>query len=173
MNYMKPLSLLAGAIALSVSCTAAIPAFAQSAPKPSPPTDQPTEQNRMPHHRNFLNLTSDQETQMQRIHENERSQIDNILTAEQKAQLETARENRGVPRRGEHRGMGRGFDSLNLTDEQRSQIESVRSTAREQMDAILTSEQRQPMQQQMQQHQEQRQEHRPGNTPQGAQPIGQ
>jgi len=157
MNYIKPLSLLAGAIALSVSFTA-LPAFSQSAPKPPSPTDQPTEQNRMPRHRNFLNLTSDQQAQMQEIHENERSQIDNILTVEQKTQLETARENQGARRRGENRGMpGRRFDSLNLTEEQRSQIESVRSAAREQMDAILTPEQRQQMEQNRQQRQERRQ----------------
>jgi periplasmic protein CpxP/Spy len=170
MNFqIKLLPLLTGAIALSLSLASALPAFSQSTEKPPVPTEQPTEQpterNRMPHHRNFLNLTSDQQAQMEQIHQNARSQIDNILTAEQKAQLESARENRGTPRRGENRGMpGRRFDSLNLTDEQRSQIESVRNTAREQMDAILTDEQRQ----QMEEHRQQRQD-RPQPNPQGTQ----
>jgi Spy/CpxP family protein refolding chaperone len=167
-SQIKPLSLLAGAIALSLSLASALPAFSQSTEKPATPTEQPTE-NRMPHPRNFLNLTSDQQTQMEQIHQNERSQIDNILTTEQKAQLETARANRGAPGQGADRGMrgmrGRGFDSLNLTDEQRSQIESVRSTAKEQMDAVLTDEQRQQIEQHRQEHQERRQ----ANPPQGTQ----
>lgn len=167
-SQIKSMLLLVGAI-VSLSLSSTLPAFSQSTAKPSAPTDQPTdqptEQNRMSHHRNFLNLTSEQQTQMQQIHENERSQIENILTAEQKAQLETARENQGTPRRGENRGMpGQRFASLNLTDEQRSQIESIRSTAREQMDAMLTSEQRQQMEQHRQQHQERRQANPPQNT---------
>lgn len=171
---IKPLSLLAGAIALSLSFATALPAFSQATGRPpapdEQPTDQPTRQNRMPRHRNLLNLTSDQRAQMQEIHQNERSQIENILTAEQKAQLETVRENRGTARRGENRGMpGRRFESLNLTSEQRSQIESVRSTARDQMDAILTPEQRQ----QMEEYKQQRQERRQTNPPQNTQPIEQ
>jgi periplasmic protein CpxP/Spy len=158
---VKPLSLLAGAIALSLSFASALPAFSQSTEKPPAPTEQPTEQNRMPRHRNFLNLTADQQAQMEQIHQDTRSQIDNILTAEQKTQLEAARENRGTSRRGGHGGMrGQMFDSLNLTDEQRSQIESVRSAAKEKMDAILTPEQRQQMEQHRQEHQE-RQQARP------------
>jgi periplasmic protein CpxP/Spy len=167
MSKIKPLSLLAGAIALSLSFASALPAFSQSTGKPPAPPEQPTEQNRMPRHRNFLNLTADQQAQMEQIHQDTRSQIDNILTAEQKAQLEAARENGGAPRRGENRGMpGRGFDSLNLTDEQRSQIESVRSAAKEKMDAILTPEQRQQMEQHRQEHQD-RHQARPQDTQSG------
>ncbi len=157
-SQLKPLSLLAGAIALSLSFASALPAFSQSTEKPPAPTEQPNDQNRMPHHRNWLNLTSDQQAQMEQIHQNTRSQIDNILTAEQKAQLEAARANRGTARPEGHRGMpGQRFDSLNLTADQRSQIESVRSAAKEQMDAILTPEQRQQMEQHRQEHQERRQ----------------
>lgn len=151
-SQIKPLPLLAGAIALSLSFASTFPALAQST-QPS----TPTEQNRMLRHRNWLNLTPDQQTRMERIRQNTRSQIDAILTAEQKAQLQRERENR-ESRAGERRGMrGRGFDSLNLTAEQRSRIEAVKRSSRTQMDALLTPEQRQQMQQHRQQHQQRRQ----------------
>lgn len=76
---------------------------------------------------------------MQRIKQSGREQMDNILTAEQKARLETARANRENPRE--------VFESLNLTDEQKAQMEEVRRASKEQMDAILTAEQRQQLQQ--------------------------
>lgn len=152
-SQIKSLPLLAGAIALSLSFASTLPAFAQSTEPPAP-----TEQNRMLRHRNWLNLTPDQQTRMEQIRQNKRAQIDAILTAEQKVQLQRERENRGTPRAGERRGMlGRGFDSLNLTAEQRSRIEAVMRSSKEQMDAILTSEQRQQMQQHKQQHQQRRQ----------------
>lgn len=52
--------------------------------------------------------------------------------------------------------LGRGFNSLNLTAEQRDRIEAVKRSSREQMDAILTPEQRQQLQQHKQQHQQRR-----------------
>ncbi|HEY9596237.1 MAG TPA: hypothetical protein V6D33_01030, partial [Cyanophyceae cyanobacterium] len=79
-----------------------------------------------------------------------RQQIDNILTVEQKTRLETARANRQNPRQ--------AFESLNPTDEQKNKIEEVRRASKEQMDAILTAEQRQQLEQ-----------HRPPN-PEGMEP---
>jgi Spy/CpxP family protein refolding chaperone len=150
-SKIKPLPLLAGAIALSLSIASALPAFSQST-NPTAPTQR--NQMRRP---NFLNLTAQQQAQMEQIRQNKRSQIDAILTAEQKAQLQRARENRGNSRAGERRGMPHPLASLNLTAEQRSRIEAVMRSSREQMDAILTPEQRQQMQQHKQQHQQRRQ----------------
>ena len=147
MNFqIKPLPLLAGAIALSLSFGSTLPAFSQSTGA------TPTEQNRMLQHKNRLNLTPDQQARMKQIRQNTRSQLDGILTAEQRAQLQRDRQNKGTPRAGESRGMPRSpFTSLNLTAEQRSRIEAVMRSSKQQMDAILTPEQRQQMQQQHQQ----------------------
>jgi periplasmic protein CpxP/Spy len=161
---------LASAIVLPLSLAMTLPALAQTS-APTPPSAQP---DRMP--RRALNLTSEQQAQMDEIHQNERSQIDDILTTEQKAQLETARENHQRSRQSEsgerpegqpegqpgerpegRRGGGRGFEALNLTADQRTQIEAVRSTAREQMDAVLTPEQRQQLEQHRQEHEQRRQ----------------
>lgn len=121
---------------------------------------------------NFLNLTSEQQARMEQIRQNERSQIEAILTAEQKAQLQTQRgtrkaptgENRRTPPTGENRGVPPApFASLNLTTEQRSQIEAVRRSSREQMEAVLTPEQRQKVQEMQQQFQQRMQERRQSN----------
>lgn len=168
-SKVKPLPLLAGAIALSVSIASSLPASAQSTNPTAPP------QRGQMHRPNFLNLTPEQQAKMEQIRQNERSQIDAILTADQKAQLQRewanrkpptgekpgtppTGENRGTPPTGGNRRMPHSpFASLNLTTEQRSQIEAVRRSSREQMDAVLTPEQRQQIQQHQQQHQQRRQ----------------
>lgn len=118
-----------------------------------------------PRHRfDSLNLTEEQQTALDQLRQNQRSQIDAILTDEQKAQIQSARENRG-PRGGEDRRMRPSpFDSLNLTAEQRTQIEAIRSAAKEQMDAVLTPEQRQQLELHRQQHQQQRQQREQDNS---------
>lgn len=131
-------------------------------------TAAPTTPTQHKHHQNFLNLTADQQAKMKQIHQTERTAIDNILTADQKAQLKAERQNheraeanRGTAPTGKKKGVRHApFASLNLTADQRSQIESVRRNARAQMDAILTPEQRQ----QEQQHMKQRQQANPQAT---------
>ncbi|MFB2896241.1 hypothetical protein ACE1CI_25300 [Aerosakkonemataceae cyanobacterium BLCC-F50] len=161
-SHIQRLSLLVGTIALSVSIASALPAYSQSANPNTPPAGM---RMRPP---NFLNLTAEQETKMEQIRQNTRSRIDAILTAEQKAQLQRDRENRKPPAGagnqmpppppGENGGnLPAPFASLNLTTEQRTQIEAVMRSSREQMDAVLTPEQRQQLQQFRQQQQQRRQ----------------
>ena len=146
MNSQMKLSLLLASALVSFSTAFALPAFSQSN-QPTAPTQR--HQMRPP----ILNLTAEQQAQIEQIREDKRSQIDAMLTAEQKAQLQQAQENWGTPRAGENRGMPRLFASLNLTDEQRSQIEAVMRSSKEEMNAILTPEQRQQLQEHRQQHQ--------------------
>ena len=130
LSNIKLLPLLVGTVSLALSAAIIPAAFAQSN-TPTAPKER--------HQQNWLNLTPEQQEQMQRIKQSQREQMDNILTAEQKARLETARANRENPRQ--------VFESLNLTDEQKAQMEEVRRASKEQMDAILTAEQRQQLQQ--------------------------
>ena len=151
MNSQMKLSLLLASALVSLSTAFALPAFSQSN---NPTASTQRHQMRPPH---FLNLTAEQQAQIEQIRQNKRSQIDAILTTEQKAQLQSERENRGNLHAGENRGMPRLFASLNLTDEQRSQIEAVMRSSKEEMDAILTPEQRQQLQEHKQQHQQRHQ----------------
>lgn len=129
-SNIKLLPLLVGTVSLALSA-ATIPAVFAQSNTPTAPKER--------HQQNWLNLTPEQQTRMQQIKQAERQQMDNILTAEQKTRLETARANRENPRQ--------VFESLNLTDEQKAKMEEVRRASKEQMDAILTPEQRQQLQQ--------------------------
>ncbi|MBD0268824.1 MAG: Spy/CpxP family protein refolding chaperone [Cyanobacteria bacterium Co-bin8] len=151
-NQISPnrrLPLLAGMLALALAATLAPAGLAQSGPLQECGDRQG--QNR-------LNLTTEQQAQMDSIRQAERQQVDAILTAEQRERLETARTNRENPRQ--------VLESLGLTETQKTQMQAVRESAREQMNAILTQEQLQQLQQLMQ-----RSPHGPeGRSPAGEQP---
>lgn len=128
---------LPGAIALVLSSAVALPTFAQPAQEPTPSTQQ--RPNRM---KNRLNLTDVQKTQLRQIRESTRTQIEGVLTQEQKAQYDTAKQQRQKPRE--------IWRSLNLTAEQRSQIQAIQQSAKQQMEGVLTPDQLQQMQQRRQ-----------------------
>ncbi|GAB4155272.1 MAG: hypothetical protein Fur0046_35210 [Cyanobacteria bacterium J069] len=118
-----------------------------------------------------LNLTETQRQQLRDIQESSRSQIEAVLTSEQRQQLETRRaemeqrraemanltpEQRQQLRRDRMEpgdrpgGPGRGprpepFAELNLTDSQRQQIRQIMETARDRSQSVLTAEQRQQL----------------------------
>ncbi len=78
-----------------------------------------------------LNLSADQSTQIEAIHTNSHSQIEAVLTPEQRAVVESSESPRKAMR------------SLDLTDEQRSQIKTIRDNTRTEINAVLTAEQQQ------------------------------
>lgn len=80
-----------------------------------------------------LNLTDTQKQQLKTIHENSRKRIQSVLTDEQRAKLEAARQS------GDRKEV---MKSLNLTDAQKQQMRDIRKESREQTLAILTPEQR-------------------------------
>ncbi|MFB2894183.1 hypothetical protein ACE1CI_14830 [Aerosakkonemataceae cyanobacterium BLCC-F50] len=115
---------------------------------------------------NRLNLTDAQKTQMRQIREATRTQIENVLTQEQKDKLRAAREQRRQQRGeqqaqqgGDRRGQrGQVWASLNLTADQQAQIKRIREESRQKMQAVLTPEQQQQMQQMRQERQNRRQQ---------------
>ena len=80
-----------------------------------------------------LNLTEAQSTQIEAIRSDERSQMEALLTAEQRAEL------------GENELGRRAWRSLDLTDEQREQLRTIHEATHEQISAVLTEEQRQQL----------------------------
>ncbi|MBE9227716.1 hypothetical protein IQ264_20020 [Phormidium sp. LEGE 05292] len=113
---------------------------------------------------NRLNLTDEQKTQMRQIREATRTQIESVLTQEQKDKLRAAMEQRRAQRgqqqaqqSGERRGQrGQVWASLNLTADQQAQIKRIREESRQKMQAVLTPEQQQQMQQMRQERQNRR-----------------
>lgn len=131
-----------------------------------------------------LNLSQDQKAKLQSLRQTERSQIDEIrnnssltdeqkkqqigdlrkndhqqllavLTPDQQAQLKQMRQNGG--KRGAFHA-GRRFQSLNLTDQQKSQLKPIFDSTRQQMQALrsdtsLTAEQKHEKMQQIRQNQ--------------------
>jgi Spy/CpxP family protein refolding chaperone len=145
---VKRFLLLPGALAIALSYAAPmLPVVAQT---PTPPAGQYQKRGVN------LNLTDDQKAQLKQIRESSRSQIEAILTPEQKAQLETAKQQRQAGQRGQKsRGM---WAALNLTADQKAQIKAIRQDAKQKMDAVFTAEQRQQLEQARQQKRQNRQQ---------------
>ena len=147
MNIKRAL-LLPGALALALAYAAPmLPVVAQTTP--TTPAGQ--------HHKHGdkLNLTADQKAQLKQIHESTRSQIESVLTQTQRDQLAAAKQQRQQEQPGQRGQKAHGiWASLNLTADQKAQIKTIRQNAKQQMDAVLTPEQRQQQQQQRQQWQQ-------------------
>ena len=88
-----------------------------------------------------LNLTEAQSEQIEAIHADSRDQIQDVLTAQQRAELNNSEQPR------------RAFRDLDLTEEQREEIQSIREESREDISAVLTDEQRAQIQELRAQHQ--------------------
>ncbi len=144
----KTLSLLMHAVAFSLAIASAVPVFAQSTTSTTSPQQH--------HDQNRLNLMADQQAKIKQIRQTERTTIDTILTPDQKAQLKAARQAHvGQSTNKTQRGMHHDpFAALNLTADQRSRIETAHRTAREQINALLTPQQKQQEQQLWQQRQQ-------------------
>lgn len=94
-----------------------------------------------------LELTQQQRTQMEQIHRNTRSQMEAMLTPEQKQRFQAALEQR--------QGMRGAIAAMNLSPEQQTQLRNIMQSARTQKDAILTSQQKQQLQEWRSQRQQQ------------------
>ncbi|MEH1871050.1 Spy/CpxP family protein refolding chaperone [Nostoc sp.] len=157
---LKALSLVAGAFALTLSATS----FAVNAQTASPSPvllAQTPQKERGPWKE--LGLTDAQQTQIQAIHRDSRTKMEAVLTPEQKTKLEAAKQahraewqarkaqgqtgqNQRQP--GQHHGRPKGdFADLNLSEIQKNEIKQIRESEKQQIQAVLTPEQRQKLEQ--------------------------
>ncbi|HYX14083.1 MAG TPA: P pilus assembly/Cpx signaling pathway, periplasmic inhibitor/zinc-resistance associated protein [Nostoc sp.] len=148
---LKALSLLAGAIALTLTATS-FAVNAQTA-SPSPVLLAQTPQKEKGPWKE-LGLTDAQKTQIQAIKRDSRTKMEAVFTPEQKAKLEAAKQARQAQRQagqdqrqpGQRQGK-RGYADLNLTEAQKTQIRQIRESEKQQIQAVLTPEQRQKIEQ--------------------------
>ncbi|MEH1791128.1 MULTISPECIES: Spy/CpxP family protein refolding chaperone [unclassified Nostoc] len=155
---LKVLSLVAGAIALTLTATS----FAVDAQTASPSPlllAQTPQKERGPW--KDLNLTDAQKTQIQTIRRDSRTKFEAVLTPEQKAKLEAAKQAHQAERQarkaqgqtgqgqpGQHHGRKKGnFADLNLSEAQKTQMRQIRESEKQQIQAVLTPEQRQKIEQ--------------------------
>ncbi len=97
-----------------------------------------------------LNLTQEQRDQMAQIRQQTRSQIEALLTPEQRDKFKAAMESK--------QGRRAAIAAMNLSDAQKTQMRAIKESAKSKIDAILTQEQRQQLQQMRQTRQQQRQQ---------------
>lgn len=107
-----------------------------------------------------LNLTPAQQEQMRQIKAEFRTQMQAILTPEQRAKLEAAKQNSQGQNRQARRGV---MESLNLTDAQKAQMRELKQQQKSRMQAVLTAEQRQQLEQMQQEWKQRRQQRQQGN----------
>ncbi|MBN3958437.1 P pilus assembly/Cpx signaling pathway, periplasmic inhibitor/zinc-resistance associated protein [Nostoc sp. NMS8] len=157
---LKVLSLVAGAIALTLTATS-FAVHAQTA-SPSPILLAQTPQRERGPWKD-LGLTDAQKTQIQTIRRDSRTKIEAVFTPEQKAKLEAAKQARraewqarkaqgqtgqGQRQPGQHNGGKKGdFAGLNLSEIQKNQIKQIRESEKQQIQAVFTPEQLQKLEQ--------------------------
>ncbi|MBN3883355.1 MAG: P pilus assembly/Cpx signaling pathway, periplasmic inhibitor/zinc-resistance associated protein [Nostoc sp. JL34] len=157
---LKVLSLVAGAIALTLTATS-FAVHAQTASLSPVLLAQTPQKERGPWKE--LNLTDAQKSQIQAIRRDSRTKFDAVLTPEQKAKLEAAKQARQAERQarkaqgqtgqgqrqpGQHHGGRKGnFADLNLTEAQKTQMRQIRESEKQQIQAVFTPEQRQKLEQ--------------------------
>ncbi|MBD2436683.1 Spy/CpxP family protein refolding chaperone [Nostoc sp. FACHB-110] len=168
---LKSLSLIAGAVALTLTTTS-FAVKAQTLSNSHLLLAQNQEQGKRWEGKKGpwaeLGLTDAQKTRIQEIQRNTRSQLEGVLTQEQKDQLKAAFEARRAQRQanqgqqrqpGERTGRpGKDFAGLNLTEAQKTQIRQIRESSKQQIEAVLTSEQKAKLQQLRQNAQQRRQQ---------------
>lgn len=159
---IKLMPMLAGAIALS-AVIAPFTVNAQTNPSAQPLLAQAQQRQGK---KARLNLTDAQMQQMRQIKEDTITQMRAILTPEQQQRLEALKQERqGQNRQGPNRqGLRNLMAELNLSQEQKAQIQELMQRQKARMDEVLTAEQRQEIQQMRQQWQQRRQQRQQGNS---------
>ncbi|MEA5574861.1 P pilus assembly/Cpx signaling pathway, periplasmic inhibitor/zinc-resistance associated protein [Anabaena sp. UHCC 0451] len=143
----KTLSFIAAAFALTLTATPFVAQAQQTAPSP-----QAGKEFTQKGPWKKLGLTDEQKAKMQEIGRNTRAEMDKVLTPAQKEQLKAQmQERRNQRSQGEGRSEGKGrgkrepFASLNLTEAQKTRIQEIRKSSKQQMEAVLTPAQREQL----------------------------
>ncbi|WP_042341275.1 Spy/CpxP family protein refolding chaperone [Calothrix sp. PCC 7507] len=148
---LKTLSIVASAIALTLTATPFLVKAQTGSPSPQPGVETPKKPRGERGPWKNLNLTEAQKTRIQEINRNTRTQIEAVFTDEQKAKLKAAFQARQAQRaQGQQRPQGqrpgKEFADLNLSEAQKTQIRQIRESSKQQMQSVLTAEQQQKLQ---------------------------
>ncbi len=100
-----------------------------------------------------LNLTQSQKDQLAQIRKETREQIKGILSKEQQDKYEAARQNRTAMKNRQQRRAT--FAAMNLSESQKTQIRTIKKSAKSKIEAVLTAQLRQQLQQMRQQRRQQ------------------
>lgn len=153
---LKTLSLIAGTLALTLIAT---PFAVQAEENSSSPQPGQEWQKESPFKK--LNLTPEQKAKIKAIRSNTRTQIEAVLTTAQKTKLQAAMAEHKAQRQQGRGKRGDIFASLGLSTEQKAKMKEIRESSKQQMDAILTPEQRAQIQQMWENMRSRRQQNKP------------
>jgi Spy/CpxP family protein refolding chaperone len=165
---VKALSLVAGAIALTLSATPfavkAQPGFssnrlvaqAQNPQTPKARKNAIWEQ---------LGLTDSQKSQIEAIRRDTRTQMERVLTQEQKNQIQAQLQARQAGQQSGQRSK-KGFRGLNLTEAQKTQMKQIMESSQQKIQAVLTPAQQQKFQELRQNQRSRWQQRRSNQGPQ-------
>nr|WP_290224515.1 hypothetical protein [Trichocoleus desertorum] len=170
---LKLMPLLAGAIALTLAAPLANQVV-QAQSNTGTPSQSGSRMMKGMKGMNALNLTAEQKAQMQQIHQETKAAMEQVLTAEQRQQLEAAKAQRQAAKaerqaagaqgqEGQARPQGQArerrgpFANLNLSAEQQTRIQEIKQASRQRMESVLTEEQRQKLNELKQARQQRRQ----------------
>ena len=128
---LKKLSLLVGAIAIAFSIT---PLAANAQVNRNAPL-RVAQANRQ--HPPDLKLSQKQIGEINQIRANTRTQIQNVLTLEQRQKIQTDLQARKNPRE--------VFASIQFTQQQQNQLRSIMVNSQKQMEGVLTPQQKQEL----------------------------
>jgi periplasmic protein CpxP/Spy len=130
----KALSLLAGAVALTLTTTN----FVSNAQSDSNVPLVIAQAQELPEKFQSLGLSDEQKSQIRDIYSQMRSEVSGVLTEEQRQQYQSAVQS-GTPEK-------QALKSLQLSDEQKTQVKAIKDAKKEQIKGVLTEEQRQQLQ---------------------------
>ncbi|MGF1492871.1 MAG: hypothetical protein ACFBSC_10550 [Microcoleaceae cyanobacterium] len=137
---IKSTAIALGILGFSLLAPAIHPTVAQAQANPGARREQIQQE---------LELTNAQRQQIQQIQQSTRERLSAVLTDSQKAQLRSALEQQtGDQGRGSLR---QALRNLNLTETQQKQIRAIRQETRQQMQDVLTPEQKEKIEQLRQQ----------------------
>jgi periplasmic protein CpxP/Spy len=123
---------------------------------------QPEKKDRKANFEKFaqeLGLSDSQKSRITEIRNNTRTEIDKILTPEQRQE----RQQRQANSQNRQEGRNRGFKA-NLTDAQKADIKKIMQSSRVDMEAVLTPEQKEKFEQLRQNRRDRKQERRQQNN---------
>lgn len=165
---LKSLSLIAGAIVLTLTAAPFV-AQAQNTSPSSLPGVETRNKERGPWEK--LNLSEQQKNQIAEIRRNTRTQIEGILTPEQLAQFKAKKQGfeqrrqqrlsqgeRPQGQRPQGKRPGGPFADLNLNADQQAKIKQIMESSKQQIEQVLTAEQREQIQKFRENRQSRRQE---------------
>jgi len=128
----KNLSLIAGAFALTLT---AVPFSVKAETTSNAPVRQAQTQPTKPAQPSGgIQLTPEQQTQIEQIRGNVRKQIEQVLTKEQRTQIQTATQSGKSGRE--------AFQGLTFTPKQQNQLRQIMLSSQQQQEAVLTADQK-------------------------------